>query len=135
MSIRKDPSPRELRWFGLALFCFFGILGGVIAWRTGSVEISRFLWGAGALLVVTYYSVPSLRRPIFVAWMTLTYPIGWTLTHLTLGLIYYGMFTPLALLGRLLGRDSLQRSFDRKATSYWIPRPPAPPPDRYFRQF
>ncbi len=35
----------------------------------------------------------------------------------------------------LIGRDPLQRKFDRTADSYWKPRLPNDKSERYFRQF
>ena len=67
--------------------------------------------------------------------MAVTFPIGWVISHLLLGLIYYGMFTPLALFFRLVGRDALKLKIDRNAASYWIETPTNPDPANYFRQF
>jgi hypothetical protein len=52
-----------------------------------------------------------------------------------LGLLYYGMFTPLALFFRLIGRDPLRRKIDRQAASYWEKFENTPTPASYFRQF
>ena len=62
-------------------------------------------------------------------------PIGWTLSHLVLGAVYYGVFTPIGLVMRLLGHDPLERRFDPTATSYWIERTDRSDPARHFRQF
>lgn len=135
LEINRNPSRRELAWFGLALGCFFAILGGMIAWRTGAVLVPRVLWATGAVVVALYYAVPPLRRPIFVAWTTLTFPIGWLLTHLVLALIYYLVLTPAGLVMRLAGHDPMRRRFDRGAASYWDERPPQRESASYFRQF
>jgi hypothetical protein len=62
-------------------------------------------------------------------------PIGWTISHLVLGAVYYLVLTPIGLVMRLLGRDPMQRRFDRSAKSYWIERTPRTDPSRHFRQF
>jgi hypothetical protein len=49
--------------------------------------------------------------------------MGFFMTHLILALIYYLVFTPVALLMRALGRDPLRLKHDRNAKSYWIKRP------------
>ena len=40
--------------------------------------------------------------------MVLAFPIGWTVSLVLLGLVYYGLFTPIGLVFRLVGRDALQ---------------------------
>ena len=50
-------------------------------------------------------------------------------------LVYYGLVTPIGLVFRLMGRDPLQRRFDRALDSYWIRRRSSLPAKRYFQQF
>jgi hypothetical protein len=54
-----------------------------------------------------------------------------------LGIIFFGMFAPIAFFFRLRGRDALNRSFEPSQASYWIQRtPPGPDAPRSFpRQF
>ena len=33
ISINLNPSRRELRWFGLLVLLFFGLIGGLVLWR------------------------------------------------------------------------------------------------------
>jgi hypothetical protein len=67
--------------------------------------------------------------------MVLAFPIGWAVSLLTLGLVYYGLFTPLGLAFRLVGRDALGLRPRPGATTHWAPRPAVADVRRYFRQF
>ena len=78
---------------------------------------------------------PQALRPIFVAWMVLAFPIGWTMSQVILGLMFYGVFTPIALIFRIIGRDPLQRARPQGVTSYWTPKATPADPRRYFKQF
>jgi hypothetical protein len=51
---------------------------------------------------------PPLIRPIFVGLILLTYPIGWGVSHVLLGVIFYGIVTPIWIILRLIGHDPLQ---------------------------
>ena len=53
---------------------------------------------------------PDWLRPIYVGWMVLAFPIGWTVSQLILGVIFCGVFTPIGLVFRLMGRDPLHRT-------------------------
>jgi len=54
-----------------------------------------------------------------------------------LGLIYFAVFTPVALFFAVSGRDALNRKFEPSKPSYWLDRtPPGPEAERSFpRQF
>jgi hypothetical protein len=67
--------------------------------------------------------------------MYAAYPIGWVMSHVLLGIIYYGLFTPVGRLMRLFGYDPMERRFDGAAASYWVEREPIRDPSSYFRQF
>ena len=88
----------------------------------------------GALLCVAYYAVAPLRLPMYLGWMHLVFPIGWVLSHLLFGAIYFLILTPIGLSMRLIRRDPLRRHRPSSAVSYWLARPAADS-DRYFRQF
>jgi hypothetical protein len=65
-------------------------------------------WVLAGLLSVGGLVLPALIRPIFVGLILLTFPIGWVVSHLLLGLIFYGVVTPIGLILRISGHDPLQ---------------------------
>ena len=67
--------------------------------------------------------------------MVLAFPIGWTVSLVLLGLVYYGLFLPIGLVFRLVGRDALGLRSQPDATTYWTSRPEMADVRRYFRQF
>ena len=139
---RLLPSRNDLRWFGVVVAAFFGLLGGVFWWAGASLA-PLALWGVGIGLAALYYAIPPLRLPLYLGWMRLVRPIGWTVTHLLLALIFYGLVTPLGVSMRLFGRDPLRirRKNRRKPSpdsqepdSYWTPHDPGGDTPRYLRQ-
>ena len=135
LEINRNPSRRDLTWFGLVLFLFFVVMGGVFGRALASDVARNGLWGAGAVLAAAYYAVPAWRRPMFVGWMYAAYPIGFVVSHVLLGLVYFGVVTPIGLLMRAVGHDPMTRRFDRAAATYWVKREPVTDVKRYFRQF
>ncbi len=124
--IKKNPGRKDLLVFGIGLPVIFAIIGS---------KTHHALWWVGGALTLLYALVPPLRRPLYVAWMHAVFPIGWTVSRLIMGVLYYGVVTPMGLVMRLLGRDPMNRRFDPAAKSYWIERSPPPPLERYFRQY
>jgi hypothetical protein len=54
---------------------------------------------------------------------------------LLLGLVYFGLFTPLRMLGAVLGRDPLSLKTGQGVTTYLRSLPPAADAERFKRQF
>jgi hypothetical protein len=132
--IERNPSPRELRWFGVILLACFGVVGALARWRGGWPTAALVVWFLGATLATLHFALPPLRRPLYVGWMRLVYPVGWTVSHVLLGGIFLLLLTPIGVVRRLLGRDPVRRPADPGASSYWAPRPIDGPVARYFRQ-
>ena len=135
IEINKNPSPRELRWFGVGLLAFAALVSALLAWRTGGTTGPRYVLALGALVTLVYYAVPPLRRWVYLAWMYAAFPIGWVVSHVVLAAVYYLVVTPIGLALRAAGRDPLNHQFDRSAPTYWVPHDPGTDVKRYFRQF
>jgi protein-S-isoprenylcysteine O-methyltransferase Ste14 len=134
IEIKKDPSKEELRWFGLLFLLFFGIVGSVLKWK-GWIENPNYMWGIAAIVTALYYLVPPLRKPLYLGWLYLFFPLGWVVSHLVLGITYYLVLAPIGLCLRAFGHDPMRRKLDSEAESYWIKHVPADNAARYFRQF
>lgn len=133
--VQFQPTTRTLRQFGGLCFVFFGGFGLWEALGRGHSSLGAGLGVAaiaGGLLALVR---PELLRWIYVVWMVLAFPIGWTVSMVTLAILYYGLFTPIALVFKLIGRDSLHRTRRPAAESYWAPKPTPTDPRRYFKQF
>lgn len=135
IEINKNPSLRELRWFGVILLAFVGFVGVVLRFQFGLDTAAMAVWIAGGALAVAVLLVPPLRKPVYIGWMYAAFPIGWTISHLLLAFTYYLVLTPIGLIMRLVGHDPMTRRLDRAAKSYWVPHDPHGAPERYYRQF
>jgi hypothetical protein len=134
MEVNWNPSRKELRQFGFLCLVFFGAFALWYGWDGGFTLAVKLLTAAALTGGVLGAVAPQLLKYIFVGWIILVFPIGWTVSHLLLGFIYYFILTPIGLLLRALGNDPMNRTLDRKATSYWSTHEQAPVA-RYFRQF
>jgi hypothetical protein len=133
--IQFHPTSKTLRQFaGLWIVCF----GGLALWEgfvRGPATTAAVFGCLAFTLGPLGLTWPQLIRPIYVAWMVLAFPIGWTISQLVLALLFYGLFAPIGLFFRLIGRDPLHRARQPGLESYWTPK--ATPSDlrRYFKQF
>jgi hypothetical protein len=78
---------------------------------------------------------PKVMRPIFIGWMTAVYPIGWTVSRVVLGIVFYLLFTPIAWVFRLIGRDELRLKPIPHVRTYWQSKPGSANKAQYLRQF
>jgi hypothetical protein len=117
------------------LVLFVPVLGALIWWRTGRMELTTPIWIGGGVLTAVYWLAAPVRRLIYVGWMFAVFPIGWTVSHLLLASIFYGVVTPIGWLLRASGREPLLRTFDRSAPTYWVRHARVDDIGRYFRQY
>ena len=67
-------------------------------------------------------------------WMRFGFLLGMIVSPIVLGVIFFGLFTPIAVLMRLSGRDEMRLKFSRKA-SHWITRSEPIKSESFKRQF
>lgn len=133
--VPRNPSDKVLRQFaGLSL----AIFGALSVWN-GLVQHRPLAGWAFLALALTIGPIglvwPKAVRPIFVGWVILAFPIGWLVSNLALGLLYFGLFTPMALFFRLIGRDPLRRRARPPVESYFQPRTTPTDLRSYLRQY
>ena len=130
-----DPSPTKLRSFALLFLGFAAISAGWRFWMSGLGVLPAALLVGGATVGILGLIRPRDVRPIYLGMTLGTFPLGWILSHILLGLVYFGLFTPLALLFRLGGRDAFRRSFDASADTYLQSRSTTPVSSSYLRPY
>ncbi|MGD8312153.1 MAG: SxtJ family membrane protein [Gammaproteobacteria bacterium] len=115
------PTKKELRQFALVfaggLALFFGLL---IPWIWDR-PWPAWPWIAAAAFAGTGLLLTEALRPVYWVWMKLGHALGWFNTRLILGLVFFVLFAPVALLLRLLGKDPLQRRLEGDKTTYRVP--------------
>lgn len=105
----------------------FGLAGGVAFAALAAVDSvaggARFGWlllSAGALLAFGGLAVPGGLAPVARAWMAGARGLSAVATPFILGVVYFGVVTPVALLRRrVVGNPLVHGASER---SYWKPR-------------
>ena len=130
-----NPSDRTLRQFAGLCIAFFG---GFAVWQYLGHSRTEFALVL-AVLAITIGPLglvfPRAVKPIFVAWLTLAFPIGWIVSRVLLMVLFWGVLTPIAVVTRLAGRDVLGLRRRSEVTTYWTPKEQPLGIRSYFRQY
>lgn len=113
--VNRNPSPSELRKFGLAMLLGFGVIGGLLWWRTGTVGVAIALWCIAGLLCAISWLTPQLGRKVYVGWMVGGAAIGKIMLPVFLTLAFFILLPPFSLI-RLA--DPLRLKLKKDGT-YW----------------
>jgi Saxitoxin biosynthesis operon protein SxtJ len=95
-------------------------------------------WAAGiaAVFALVAWLRPALLSRLNRLWMKLGILLGKVVSPIALGILFYGILTPVGAIIRLSGKDPLRLKLDPGMDSYWITRkPPGPRPDSMTNQF
>lgn len=102
---------------GLLLAALFGLL---VPWVFGR-EWPLWPWLLGAALGGWALLAPGTLRPVYRAWMWFGLLLSRITNPIILGIVYFVVFTPIALVMRLFGRDILARKLRLPLPSYRCP--------------
>ncbi len=136
IKIDWNPPEKTLRQFGWISLVGFGIFAAIAWFRFGSQPVATTFAAVAVLAPIIGMICPKLLKPLYVGLSLVTFPIGLVVSNLVLLLIFLLVFTPVALIFRLFGRDELRLRLDRTATTYWRKYDPdRRKPASYYRPF
>ncbi len=129
----KNVPVKQLRQFGWLMGGFFAIISlWPLVFRADGI---RFWAGLIAAVFVLLGAVfPTGLTPVYRGWMFFGEKIGWVNSRILLGLVFYGLLTPISFVMRLFRKRPLQLQFDPKAETYRIPKE-ARAADHVFKAF
>lgn len=109
---------KELRQFGITVGGIFSIIG---LWPLLHQQ-NLSLWALipGALLLASALIYPRILYWPNRSWQATGHALGWVNSRIILGIIFYGIFTPLGRVMTLFGYDPLKLGFDKKCQTYKI---------------
>ena len=108
----------QLRKFGFILALgLMGIFGLLFPYLKENA-IPLWPYAIGGIVLIPTIVQPLWLKVIYTPWMKIGHVLGWINTRLILGIIFYGMVTPMGIVMRLLGKDPMYRKYDKALASY-----------------
>jgi hypothetical protein len=123
--MNQSVTPKELRQFGLMVGGVFVVIG---LWPLVFHGESLRWWavGPGGILILLGSALPLVLRPIHAGWMWIGHVLGWINTRILLGIVFYGLVTPIGVIFRLMGKNTMQTVFAKESPTYRVVRTPRP---------
>lgn len=122
------------RSFGIVFAVFFALVGLSPLWKHRPVR-PWALALSGLFLIISTLR-PAWLHPLNQIWIQLGLLLGRVVNPIVMGLLFFIVVAPIAIILRLLGKDPLRLSLDATLQSYWIDRqPPGPAPETMSNQF
>jgi hypothetical protein len=120
MSENKKLTIKELREFGL-------LTGGIITGLFGLIlplirghSLPLIPWIIAVVLAGLAIILPKSLDPIYRVWMKIGLALGWVNSRIILSIVFFIILTPMALIMKLLKRDTMIRKFDFQVETYRI---------------
>ena len=117
---------KGLREFGLLTGGILAALFGLFfPWVMGS-HLPVWPWIVGGSLAIWALTMPNSLSPIYQLWMRFGLLLSRITTPLILGVVFFIVIFPAALIMKGFRRDPMARSFDKHAASYRVQSHQAP---------
>ena len=111
---------KEYRKFGLIMAAMVAVFfGGLLPWIF-NWGYSFIPWLISVSLLLTALLFPKVLFVIYKPWMLLGSVLGYINTRIILGVIFFGLFLPIALILKIMHKDAMNRKLKiEDKSSYW----------------
>ena len=108
------------RSFGLLFFVIFLIVSLWPLTHEGSIRIWSVIVSAVFLILGLINS--RLLTPLNVLWFKLGMILGAIISPIVMGIVFFLVVTPTGFILRIMGKDLLNKKYNKKKETYWIKR-------------
>ena len=113
----EHPSNRKFGFF----FTFVFVVAATYFYYSANVTWAYVFIAATLIFLLVTLTKSDALLPLNKLWMRFGLLLGMIVSPIVLGIIFFGLFTPIAIVMRLSGRDELRLKFIKKP-SHWISR-------------
>ena len=108
---------KEVRNFGITVAFIFLVIGAILLWRSNTSYLIFII--VGFVLLGIGLIIPIILKPIYFTWMVLGNILGWIMTRIILGFLFYVIITPIGLIPRLFGKQFIKLKWNKTDSTYW----------------
>ena len=111
---------KDLKEFSLIWAVIFTIIGIIPYFKHTTPQ--NWAFGVSLIFIMVAFFKPNILESFYKIWTKFGGLMGHYISKVILFVLYFGLFTPISLLLKLLGKDLLDKKIDKDADSYWIER-------------
>ncbi len=122
--MKEKPSNKDLIVFGLIWALIF-IIVALYPLISGNNAKN---WSAAVSIIFIFVSIlnPNILSVFYSVWVKFGGFIGGIISKVILFILYFGLFTPVSIVLKLLGKDLLKKKISINDKTYWVSRKTQP---------
>ena len=114
---QKEIKISSNRSFGLVFFVIFIIIALWPLLKEGDIRIWSIIVSVIFLILGLLNS--KILTPLNQLWMRLGMMLGTVVSPIVMGIVYFGVITPIGIILKLFGKDVLNLKIDKNKNIYW----------------
>ena len=122
----KAPSERS---FGITFAVVFALLAAFSYWHRGAGTTFTVTISVSIIFAAVTLMAPRILRPLNLIWLKFGLLLHKIVNPLIMGILFFGIFTPMGVVMRIFGVDFLRTKRKPAAASYWIAKSDEAIPD------
>jgi hypothetical protein len=115
---------QDLKKFAFIWAIIFGIVGVYPIINSNEFKIWSISISVAFVLVGVF--IPIILNIFYKIWIKFGEFMGRIISTIIMFILYFGLFTPISLFLKLLGKDLLNKKMDRSQNTYWVDRETQP---------
>ena len=119
--INSAPTPKILREFAWIMAGMIAFLFGLLIPLLKGHGIPLLPWAIAAVFVLLGLLAPRSLKPVYHLWLKIGHVLGWINSRIILTLIFALVVTPMALVMKLIKRDTMARQLEPQRITYRSP--------------
>jgi formate-dependent nitrite reductase membrane component NrfD len=114
----------DLKMFAIIWSAIFGIIGILPLLKGQDIKILAII--IALIFNIIAFTKPQILTRFYKIWMKFGEFIGGIMSKIMMTILYFGIFTPVSIFLKIIGKDLLDKKIDKSRTSYWIERETQP---------
>ena len=114
----------DLKMFAIIWSAIFGVIA--LSPLLKGAEIKTWAIVIALIFNIIAFTKPQILTQFYKIWMKFGEFIGGIMSKIMMTILYFGIFTPVSLFLKLIGKDLLNKKVDKSQESYWIERDTQP---------
>ena len=132
--INWRPGHAEIKYFANTLIVLAIVFAGILL-LMGKAKPALFVGVGGLVLAIACRIAPLVGRWTYLLWTAVSFALSMLVSPIVIGIIFYLVLTPIALMARVSGKDELRLKRRSEGASYFQSAEYDTSPDAFKRQY